>query len=146
MTYSLRSLASAATIAAFAFFALGSGSKGKDAPKPAESAEATATTATAAAPAKAAAVTVAPEAKAFFDSLGDSEKSTAAFKKFAKPGVKDGDLTLYDFNNGVEVVSSKVDGKATCYEIHNKVPIGYHSYEVCFEGAKISKATYLALK
>lgn len=95
---------------------------------------------------KAAPVVVAPEAKAFFDSLGKSKQSAAAFKKAAKPGVKDGDLSTYDFNNGVEVVSSKPDGKATCYEIHNKVPIGYHAYDVCFEGSKIVKSTYIGLK
>jgi hypothetical protein len=60
--------------------------------------------------------------------------------------VKDGDLATYDFNEGAEIVSSKADGKATCYEVRNKVPIGYHEYEVCFEGAKIVKSTYVGLK
>lgn len=90
-------------------------------------------------------VSLPTDVKAFVDALGDEKKNSAALRAFAKAGVADDRLGAFAFDS-VAVTAAQESGKTVCYRILGKVAVGAHAYDVCFEGGKISRVTYLGLR
>jgi hypothetical protein len=85
------------------------------------------------------------DVKAFVEALGDEKKNAAAFRAFAKTGVVDDRLGKFSFDS-VAVTSAQEAGKTTCYRVLGKIAVGAHAYDICFEGGKILRVTYVGLQ
>ncbi len=84
---------------------------------------------------------IVPEMKDFLTGFkGKSTDVTAAFKKHAKAGAKDGDMGMYDMHNPKVVSMAKKD-KQTCYVFDANAGMMVYTYEVCWEAGKIVAAT-----
>jgi hypothetical protein len=78
-----------------------------------------------------------PEMTDFMDGLKGSAKDVeASFKKHAKPGTSDANMSKLDLKDP-KIVESEKNGTKDCYGLRAVAAGKPHEYEVCWEGTQI---------